>query len=643
MVLNPADLTGITASTNAGNPEPDPGLQDFVLDARTRKGEELTVLQWLRVERDKAERRGLRFQAKAMRNELYYMGEQFKDVSEHTLEVEDIDWQDEVPMVFRNYMRPLINTFSARLQKGRPDAVAVGTNPGPWAVNGAEVANKLIYHVHRNNEIDDLIHQSTPICQCHGKVGYKIVWDPDMGRPGAPVQEEDELTGEVELYEGDPEGEVRWSTETIFDYFTDGSADTADSPYVVFKDHLDVDQARIKLEDAGVDEEPATVRFSDLFDEGEEGVEVQEIWHKPDEFITRGFYALVIGGHVTEYLDEYPYDHREIPLVEWWIGHRRGSSFGSSHVDDAVVIQRQINELVSVIHKLTRDCGQLYFIGHPAIIEAVEGEGNRNIGIANDKQRTNNGWIDPPNPPPLLFAQLENLVKVLYDVFGLNEILTGQENVRSGTSARQIEHLEELDSQKIAGTAKSLEAAIKRAWRMTLKLYQQFVQEERALAIAGPGKSIGVVPFLGADIDGVDIDLEPNAGVQRLHAASAAEAEQDMMNQVITPQEGLERRETGQDATQVSYYQQVIVQEQIRGALAGAAVQADPSVDPQIAVPLIQEAMMIAQRSGVHGMLGQNLNNLLQGYSQAAQQMQMQQMQQMQMQDGGQPVQGTIQ
>lgn len=330
-------------------------------------------------------------------------------------------------------------------------------------------------------------------------------------------------------------------------------------------------------------------------------------------------------------MPEYPYEHGELPLVEWFIDSRRNSTFGSSHVDDAVVIQRQINELVSVIHKLTRDCGQLYFIGHPAVIEAMDGGGNYNISIANERQRTNNGWIDPPQPPPLLFAQLENLIKVLYDVFGLNEILTGQDNAPAGTSARNIAYLTELDSMKLAGTAKSLAAALKRAWRMTLKLYQQFVQEERLIAISGPGATMDVLSFIGADIDGVDVRLEPAAGLDRMHAADAAGAEQDMMNQLIPPQEGMERRETGQDATQVAYWQQVVVQEQIRGALAGARVQPDPMVDPGLAAGLIQEAMaVVGSKPTTDRMLVQNLAMLQAGYQQMAQQQQMAMMQQQQ-------------
>lgn len=633
------------SATRATDTNPDEGMQDFVLDqARVREGEEMTVLQFVRQEREKAERRGLRFLSKALRNELYYLGEQFKDVSEHTLEVEDIDWQDEVPQVYRNYLRPLINTFSSRLQKDRPDAKAYGANPSYFSVNGADVANALIYHVHRMNDLDDKIYSSTPLAQCHGKVGYKTVWDPEAGRPGPPVEEIDEETGDVVLYEGDKEGEVTWSVETVFDYWTDGHV-VEEASYVCFCDYVEADEARAMLEDADIFEEPETTQYSDLFDEANEGTEILEFWHKPTKMMPDGWYAVIVGGHVTEYMEEYPYEHEELPLSEWFIDQRRNSAFGSSHVDDAVVIQRQINELVSVIHKLTRDCGQLYFIGHPSVIEAMDAGGNYNIAIANERQRTNNGWIDPPNPPPLLFAQLENLIKVLYDVFGLNEILTGQDNVPSGSSARQVAYLTELDSMKLAGTARSLTAAIKRAWRQTLKLYQQFVKEERLLAVAGPTGVSGVMAFLGSDIDGVDIDLEPDAGINRTHAADGEQAEMDMMNQLIPPDAGMEMRDTGQDAQTAQYWQAAIVSEQIKAAMAGAQVQPDPNVDPGMAVDLIQQSVAVAKRQPVNSMLVNNMQQLAMGYQQVQQQMMMQQqqMQQQQMQAQQPPQQGAFQ
>lgn len=605
----------------------DPGHQDFELEGKDADGETTTVLQWLAKERVKHERRGLKFEAKALRNELYYLGEQFKDVSEDNLEIEDMSWQDDVPQVYRNYMRPLINTYSARMQKDRPSVKAKANTPEAYDLGAVDVANALIYHVSDLNDVDDLLFQATPLAQCHGKVAIKTVWDPTIGPPsaGEVVGINADTGEEIVEGEGEPSGEVSFELVTLFDYFADGSPRVDDSHYVVFTDHVSRDDAKARLEEAGLDDDVETVTYSDLYDEEEEGAEVFEIWVRPCPRFRRGWYALVVSGHVVEYLPTYPYPHHELPISEWFINPRRGSPYGSSHVDDAVVIQRQINELVSVIHKITRDCGNLYFVGHPALIEAIEGGATHNIAIASDAQRKNNGWIDPPNPPPLLFAQLETLVKVLYDVFGLNEILTGQENVRAGTSARQIAYLTELDSQKLAGAARSLARLLKRMWRQALRLYQHFVTEDRLIEIAGGDRFNGVVAFTGADLGGVDVRLEPASGLELLGAAEGEEAMQDTMAGLIPPAEGLERRATGQDRTAMAYWQGAIVHEQIRGALAGAAVAPDPQVDPQIAIGEIRGALEIAKRQPVPQQLTQNLLNLMLGYQQMAQQMAQQQ------------------
>jgi len=232
---------------------------------------------------------------------------------------------------------------------------------------------------------------------------------------------------------------------------------------------------------------------------------------------------------------------------------------------------------------------------------------------------------------------LEELIRALYDVFGLNEILTGQENVRSGTSALQVQYLTELDSMKLAGSARSLGKALKRAWKQTLSLYQQFCTPERIETIMGPGSAYMVQAFRDAELGGVDVRLEPRSGIERFRSFQADAAQEEMVNGVIPPAEGQERRKTGLATTYAEHWAQRVVQEQIKAALQGATGQPpDSMVDPNLAVREIETALRVA-KGRLDDVRLSPLLELYQQYSQRAAQ-QMQQMQPQQPQQQG-PVQ----
>jgi len=610
---------------------------DVILQTADPDEQELTALELLQ-EMIEAQRKQVgRFEAKAIRNELYYHGDQFRDVNENSLEVEDLDWLSDVPQVYRNYLRPLINTYSARILKDRPDVVAYPNDHDGIDQMATQVSNGIIYHTHQRLEIDDLLFRASIPAQCHGKVYLWHVWDPDIGPKGIAEYDYDENGDIVQISEeGAPMGDVSWEIATIFDVATDGSTKVEDSTWCWRRTYVTRQEARTLLVAADIDEQPQAISYVDMFQGEKEGVEVYEVWHKPSARIPAGCYYLVVGGYVVDYRDTYPYEHGELPVSEWKIAERRNSPYGSTHVDDAVVVQRQINELVSVIQKLTRDCGRMLFVGHPSIINAVE-SGNAMIPIANETNRTNNGWLEPPRPPPLLFAQLEELIRALYDVFGLNEILTGQENVRSGTSALQVQYLTELDSMKLAGSARSLGKALKRAWKQTLSLYQQFCTPERIETIMGPGSAYMVQAFKDAELGGVDVRLEPRSGIERFRSFEADAAQEEMVAGIIPPAEGQERRKTGLATTYAEHWAQRVVQEQIKAALQGATGQPpDSMVDPNLATREIETALRVA-KGRLDDVRLSPLLELYQQYSQRAAQ-QMQQMQPQQPQQQG-PVQ----
>ena len=205
---------------------------DVILQTADPDEQELTALELLQEMIEQQRKQVGRFEAKAIRNELYYHGDQFRDVNENSLEVEDLDWLSDVPQVYRNYLRPLINTYSARILKDRPDVVAYPNDHDGIDQMATQVSNGIIYHTHQRLEIDDLLFRASIPAQCHGKVYLWHVWDPDIGPKGIAEYDYDENGDIVQISEeGAPMGDVSWEIATIFDVATDGSTKVEDSAW----------------------------------------------------------------------------------------------------------------------------------------------------------------------------------------------------------------------------------------------------------------------------------------------------------------------------------------------------------------------------------------------------------------------------
>lgn len=532
---------------------------------------------------------------RAVRNERFVHGEQYRDWNDSLQAFEDIYVPLDLPNVHRNLLRSLWATYNARLLEDRPDIHAWPTHADPGDVGAADVANSLMSHMHSVQDLDDLMWELIGHAQFAGQAAVKVVWDPTAGPPseGAPVQ--DPETGEITLEgAGEPTGEVQWEVATVFDLVSDNSVQKIeDANWCFFRRYLTKHQAKILLMEADIDEDPEVTSMN-VWDDGDmetvSSVEMIEIWYRPSARIPDGLYTVILSGQVIEIMD-FPYDHGEIPVSVVKLSEKRGTPHAArTHLDDAVIIQRQINELVSSKARLVRECGSVRLMGPDSVIDNLE-EGNHTIKVADPSQAAMVRWIEPPAVPSLLSEELQDLIGALYAVFGLNEMLTGAANIKSGTAARTIAYLNKLDSQKISGAARSLGKCLRRAWRQTLSLSQQYIHEPRLIQIAGPNKVFQSLSFQGADIGGVDVRLEPASGIERYRADEIQDIETSAQAGWIAPERAGELRETGLGETTQETVDSTRVQGQVLGALQGSLTPPIPGIDPSAAIEELQLAI----------------------------------------------------
>lgn len=594
-------------------PLPFPNPDGSVADAQT-------VKELVAECEERTKNLAMKYWSQAQYNERMTVGDQKGILSATWQFVDDSSWPADIPFNSRNYLRNLQLTWSSRILEDRPSLKCYPSEPGVDMIR-ADMCDKILDYVRQNQDWDDLCFAAANLVQIHSCVGIKTVWDPLWGPPsqGIPVFNEmgipeiDPETGlQVRERVGEPLGDVRWEVVSIFDYGTDGSENIEDSKWVYFTKFIDKFDAEQLLRAQGIEEKIECTKYEDNWGTEREGVKVTELWWRPDYRFPQGVYAVTIGDYALS-AQPFPYTHKELPIAVWKCGPRRGSPYGSTHVDDAVYIQRTVNEITGAMSRQARQIRDTKLLGPSSVIDAIE-DGNHMIKVDSIEQSNAVRYLETPDMARVLVTSLEDNVKALFAIFGLNEMLTGADNVKSGTAAKSIAYLNKLDSMKMAGASRSLSKAILRTMRQTLKLYQQYVKAPRIAHITGNNNLYNPLLFTSADISGVDVRLEPISGFSNMRATMVENAQTQMQTMGPTP-ELQSQAKTGLPQTAFDKAQREMVQAEIQSILQGQPVEPDQSIDANIAVDEIMGIMSNYRGTQFEPALRQ----LLMTYMQAAQ------------------------
>lgn len=577
------------------------------VDLPTAQGDDETdierksVIELLEECKETVENYAARYLTTAEYNERMCNGDQFIEVND-SFEIGPSSSDPASLKLSRNLLRNLRLTWSSRILEDRPNVQFWPTSVGADQIK-AEVSGKVWEHICQINDFDDLCFQAAELVQPHSAVGIKPVWDP--------------LWGPRDPETGKTLGEVRWQLVSIFDYGTDGSEDIEDSKWVYFCKYIDEWDARTLLDAAGIKDPPAPDEYNDLWGVKKSGVKLYELWVRPDDYrFPNGLYAVIVGNHVVEARD-FPYKHGELPIAIWKCGARRNSPYGSTHVDDATPIQKLINECVTALGGQARLINSVKLLAHQDIISKWQ-HGHQRIPVNDASMSQYAKYLEPPDRVKVLVTTLEDSIQALFAVFGLNEMLTGAENIKSGTAAKSIAYINKLDSMKMAGAARSLAKAIKRVATQSLKLTQQYVQAPRMLSMIGGQSAMPVQMFIGADLAGIDVIVQPASGVESLRASMAENANTQMQGPGGPTPQLQSQAQTGIKDSAYNQSQREMVYAQIQGVLSGQEQPSPlPDVDANVAVDTI-----ITVLSDVDPQQAQPLIMLLKAYKGAGQQAQ---------------------
>ncbi len=262
--------------------------------------------------------------------------------------------------------------------------------------------------------------------------------------------------------------------------------------------------------------------------------------------------------------------------------------------------------------------------------------GESNDGIielgSNDDVENGAKAFETPAIPVDMYQMCDKYEQGIDDTAGVSAVSSSGDVAAETKNARLVAYATQVDEQKNEHTLRNMQEAELTVDSQQLKLFQQFVPLQRLIRVVGEDNAVSANYFSGAEIRGVDVQLFAAPGSERTRAARAKAAEEGTAAGFIDPASGAEMRNTGLEGTVADGEQRQKIYALMQQAMSGQPVQADMTINPDVAV---RELQMAIQRPGQNPQATMSLRALLQQYMELAAQGQQQQMPQ----QGGQQAQ----
>lgn len=478
------------------------------------------------------------YRARAKIQERFYNGDQLGGLHIQNGAVQVTDDTFTAAKLERQYgddvYSPGIDRVASLVSDGRPGVAAVAASEEPNDTFNADFAQRVIEFLQREINTDELFHKSVVKALLGGTAIIKCFFDTSADAVTAALS-------------------------SIHETLLEPGKEWKDSRAVMFSGHIDEDEANDILRDLGHDKEVKAKPYDRPSGEKLHGVETWEVYRRPSTKFPEGYFGFWIEGTLVELIPyplviqndsgkpEYP-----LPIA---VVHARNAvdpcPYGLTPATAAISHQRYANEL------LTRQAELLALIAasiHYAVPRVAAPEGQAAFdplrpGVFDFPVDENTvkaiaqmGWTEPPQIPETLDAEAEKALARCERALGLSDPTLGD---RTGApSGVAIEHAVNLDRSAQNDLNKSLEEAIVVTIRLLVAYVREQYQEERQAKITN-AMGADVFAFAGADLQGVDVVLEPSSELDSLSStkkAKAVEAGEDPSMATNNPVMGFSRQ-----------------------------------------------------------------------------------------------------
>jgi hypothetical protein len=283
-------------------------------------------------------------------------------------------------------------------------------------------------------------------------------------------------------------------------------------------------------------------------DDKEDLVIVKQLYVKPSNTIEKGLYKVWAQGKVI-YQSDFPYEHGELPFARFGGIRIPGAQYDSSLLFQLIPLQKELNKTISQIIEYKN------LTLRPQIVSPVNALRTRPTSkpgqVIEYEWRPGMpapDWRELNNIPQYVFTHIDQILQRINDVSGQHEASQG----RTPTGARSgdmLALLMERDDSRMSLMIKDMERAMSRAYRLMLRLAQQFYSEARTLEVRGSAGILETKTFEASDLSGAkDIRLSPGTMIPKSKAFQVDELRMLLDAGHITPQQYLQMSEFGGSA-----------------------------------------------------------------------------------------------
>ncbi len=519
------------------------------------------------------------------------------------------------PPVSKNKLKNLALTWASRLTKNRTTSIAYPHDASDSDLAAAEVSNAILDNLRQQQNRNTLLSRAGIACAMHGTVGLYVPYDPDTGpfKERAPILNQwglpirDPITGEEQFQYVDGRGAPIVELLTIWDFVTSGEREANKGKWLLVRRWIDPDEAESilratiqKAVDAGepppFDDSVSTKPVQNHQDTGatRDMVEGWEIWWRPNPMgrIPGGLYASVVSDKVTNAVP-FPYDHGELPISVWRCMEIEEDFYGATWMEDALPQQLGLNHSLRVLAHRAEIAGQARIMALPTVLEKWGTSDDGMIECSTVEELEKGARVfEAATIPKDMYELCDRYEQGIDDTAGVSGVAASGDSAAATKNARLVAYATQIDEQKNEHAQRNLEEAENIVDAQSLKLCQQYWSKQRLVRVVGEDRAISASYFSGADINGVDVILEPAPSSERSRSVAGEDAEQAAAAGYLDPNSAGEMRKTGLPSTIDDGEARERLQALVEQALNGQPVQADLTIPSHIAIPELRTMLM---------------------------------------------------
>lgn len=398
-----------------------------------------------------------------------------------------------------NHIAPIIEARISRLSKVRPRMSVRASSDEEGDVKSAKIVTNVLNSVCQRADFDKILAKATAWSEITGTAFYKILWNKDKGE----------------------DGDAEISVVSPFEIYPDNLSheELSDCKSIIHARAMHVDDI-FALYGKRVESEKLSAFYpGDTVASYKSGSEeltshalVIERYEAPSKDFPAGRVVTVCGNELLT-IGELPYVNGEshtktFPFVKQTCLPQTGSFFGNCVVERIIPVQRAFNAVKNRKHEFLNRLSAGVLSVEDGSIDADE---LAEDGLYPGKVIVYRQGSTPPqmmnyNSMPSDFNYEEETLKNEFTtISGVSELSRSGTTIENITSGVALQLMIEQDDNRMLATIENLKYAVRETAKHIIRLYKQFAEKKRIMAVAGSQKRVETFYFDKNDLGSDDV------------------------------------------------------------------------------------------------------------------------------------------